>query len=146
MYTEPSTLGDWPKAAPNTHQFAKSCKIEGELKKEVDLPAQHTQRLWRGSSNGWGCMQLIQMHNDSWLQCCHGWLPECQLQTLRQPLNLKPQSSVQGEEVWASHQSLTFLWSYRAFLFSSEWSSELLGVMVQLTERARSDIPSLCLT
>ncbi len=45
MYTEPTTLGDWPKAAPNKHQFAKSCKIEGELKKEVDLLAQHTQRL-----------------------------------------------------------------------------------------------------
>lgn len=39
MYTEPSTLGDWPKAAPNTHQFAKSCKIEGELKKLTYWPS-----------------------------------------------------------------------------------------------------------
>jgi len=28
-----------------------------------------------------------------------GWLPQCQLQTLSQPLHLKSQSSVQGEEV-----------------------------------------------
>lgn len=75
MYHEPLPLGDWPNAAPNAHQGDKLYNWRGIEEESEELPAQHKQRLWRGHK-GWGCMQLIQMNNYSWLQGCHGKVPD----------------------------------------------------------------------